>query len=127
LYKALVARLAPDDPADLASLESIRQSLTQVHLNLINNCLKFRYSLLRWQEIVNAMIFKAPGDFHIHRLRIIHLYEFNFNFILGIKWRQLLHHADQLKLIHRGQYGGRPGKEATTLAFIEELCRGLCG
>jgi exonuclease III len=126
LYKALVARLAPDDPADNAALESTRQSLTQVHINLINYCLRFRYSLQRWQEIVNAMILKAPGDFRIHRLRIIHLYEADFNFILSIKWRQLLHHADQLKLIHRGQYGGRPGKEATTLAFIEELKTDIC-
>jgi hypothetical protein len=72
------------------------------------------------------MILKAPGDFRIHRLRIIHLYEADFNFILGIKWRQLLHHVDQLKLIHRGQYGGRPGKEATTLTFIEELKTDIC-
>jgi hypothetical protein len=100
--------------------------LTQVHLNLINYCLTFHYSLTRWQDIVNAMILKDPGGYQINRLRIIHLYEADFHFILGIKWRQLLHHADQLKLIHRGQYGGRPGMEATTLAFIEELKTDIC-
>jgi hypothetical protein len=72
------------------------------------------------------MILKAACDYRIHCLCIIHLYEAYFNYILGIKWHQLLHHADQLKLIHRSQYGGRPGKEATTLTFIEELKTDIC-
>jgi cellobiose phosphorylase len=29
-------------------------------------------------------------------------------------------------LIHRGQYGGQPGKEAMTLALIEELKTDIC-
>jgi hypothetical protein len=64
---------------------------------------------------------KSSGEYRIHRLRIIHLYEADFNFILGIKWRQLLYYADQLTLIHGGQYGGRPERDANTLTFIEEL------
>jgi hypothetical protein len=108
LYKALVTRLHFQDPDEEAKLEGIRKSLTQVHVNLINYCLKFRYSLGGWQHIINAMILKSSGNYRIHRLRIIHLYEADFNFILGIKWRQLLHHADQLQLVHGGQYGGTP-------------------
>jgi hypothetical protein len=65
-------------------------------------------------------------DYKFHMLRIIHLYEADFNFILGIKWRQLLHHADQLQLVHGGQYGDRPGREANTLTFIEELKTDIC-
>jgi hypothetical protein len=121
LYKALVARLHFQDPDEEDELEGIRKSLTQVHVNLINYGLKFRYSLDRWQPIINAMVLKSSGDYRIHRLRIIHIYEAYFNFIMGIKWRQLLHHADQRQLIHGGQYGDRPGREANTLRFIEEL------
>jgi hypothetical protein len=84
LNKALTARLSPKDPADdHKELEAIRASLTQVHVNLINYCLKFWNSLQRWQAIVNAMILKSPGDYHIHRLRIIHLYEADFNVFLA--------------------------------------------
>jgi hypothetical protein len=99
LYKALVARIHSKDPNKAAELEATLKSLTQVHVNLINYCLKFRYSLTRWQQIINAMILMSAGDYRIHHLRIIHLYEADLNFILGLKWRQLLHHADQLKLI----------------------------
>jgi hypothetical protein len=87
LYKALVAHLHFKDPDEAAELEATCKLLTQVHVNLINYCLKFRCSLKRWQQIINAMILKSAGDYHIHRLRIIHLYEADFNFILGLTWR----------------------------------------
>jgi hypothetical protein len=44
LYKALTARLGPKYLDDNKELEAIRASLTQVHVNLINYCLKFRLS-----------------------------------------------------------------------------------
>jgi hypothetical protein len=57
---------------------------------------------------------------------VIHLYAADFNFILGLKWKQLLHHADLHHLLHDGQYGGRPGRESTTLTFMEELKTDIC-
>jgi hypothetical protein len=70
---------------------------------------------------------KTAGENFIHRLRVIHLYEADFNFILGLKWKQLLHHADLRHLLHDGQYGGRPGRESTTtLTFMEELKTDIC-
>ena len=58
------------------------------------------------------MIFKEAGNYKIHRLRVIHLFEADFNLILATKWRNLIAHADQRQLLHQGQYGGRPGCEA---------------
>jgi hypothetical protein len=54
LYKALVARLYFKDLDDKAELEAIRKSLTQVHVNLINYCLKFRYSLYTLVKVWNS-------------------------------------------------------------------------
>lgn len=45
----------------------------------------------------------------------------NFNLILAIKWRQLLQHAEKHQLINPGLFGGRPGCEAQSLTFLEEL------
>jgi hypothetical protein len=67
------------------------------------------------------MIFKETGDFRIHRLRVIHIYEADFNLILAVKWRQLLQAADLLGLINEGLFGGPPGREAQSLTFLEEL------
>jgi hypothetical protein len=83
--------------------------------------LKHGYSYQRWHNIVNVMIQKYPGNNAIHRLRVIHLYEADYIFVLGHKWRQLLHHGEKHKTIHKGQHGGCPGHEATTLVFMEEL------
>ncbi len=38
-----------------------------------------------------------------------------------MKWRQLLQRAVAKNLINEGQYGGRPGCEAQSLTFLEEL------
>jgi hypothetical protein len=105
MYKALLARTSATDYDTATDLRSIQAALIQVHVNLINYCLRFRYSLRRWKEIVNVMILKSVGEYYIHRLRVIHLYEANFNFILGIKWKQLLHHAEATNILHSGQYG----------------------
>jgi hypothetical protein len=126
MYKALLARTSATDYDTATDLHSIQVALIQVHVNLINYCLRFRYSLRHWKEIVNVMILKSVGEYYIHQLRVIHLYEADFNFILGIKWKQLLHHAEATNILHGGQYGGRPGREATTLTFIEELKTDIC-
>jgi hypothetical protein len=126
MYKALLVRTSATDSAEITDLRYIQASLIQVHVNLINYCLRFRYSLRRWKEIVNVMILKSVGEYYIHRLRVIHVYEADFNFILGIKWKQLLHRAEATNLLHGGQYDSRPGREATTLTFIEELKTDIC-
>jgi hypothetical protein len=73
------------------------------------------------------MSFKEPGNYKIHRLRVIHIYEADFNAMLAIKWRKLLHHADHYNLLHSGQYGGRPGCKAQSLTLLEELKYDLAG
>jgi hypothetical protein len=127
MYKALLACHSSKDLKQTTDILSLQASLIQVQVNLINYCLKFRFSLRRWKEIVNVMILKAIGEHYIHCLHVIHLYEADFNFILGIKkWKQLLHHADHQNLLHCGQYGEHPRKEATTLTFLEELKNDIC-
>ena len=36
---------------------------------------------------------KDPGRPKIHRLRVIHLYELDYNLYLAVKWRALVRHA----------------------------------
>jgi hypothetical protein len=49
-------------------------------------------------------------------VRVIHIYEADFNLLLAVKWHQLLHHADTKGLLNPGQFGGRPSCEAQSLA-----------
>jgi len=67
------------------------------------------------------MIFKESGNYRISRLRVIHIYEADFNLILAVKWKQLVQAAEMSGLINEGLFGGRPGREAQSLTFLTEL------
>jgi hypothetical protein len=123
-YKALFAGRAPESEAEEsegANFASKQESIMHLILSIINYCIRNTYVLDRWKTILNVMIFKEQGNYKIHRLRIIHIYEADFNLILAVKWRQLLRSADEQQLINEGQYGGRPGCEAQSLTLLEEL------
>jgi hypothetical protein len=38
-----------------------------------------------------------------------------------VKWRKGMHKAMKNKLLHQGQYGGLPGRDCTSLTYLEEL------
>jgi hypothetical protein len=98
-----------------------QQSIAKLILQIINFSIDHGHVLNRWKQIVNTMIFKDVGNYRIHRLRVIHIYEADFNLLLAVKWKELLNLTDRAGLINKGQFGGRPGHEATSLALLEEL------
>ena len=65
------------------------------------------------------MLEKDPGQPKIHHLRMIHLYEADYNLILAVKWRQLLHLACNNGFVNPSLFGSQPGKEA--LDAVENL------
>lgn len=123
-YKALYTPIRQDEEEVAEgeiTIKDKQKAIASLLLSVINYCLRNSYALNRWKTVINMMIFKDPGNFKIHRLRVIHLYEADFNLILAVKWRQLLRAADNKDLINAGQYGGRPGCEAQSLTLLEEL------
>jgi hypothetical protein len=79
-------------------------------------------SLKRWQNVVNSMIEKEPGNPKILRLQVIHLYEADYNLVLAIFWaHKLVHSAEDHGLFNSNFYGGRPGMSAVEPVFLEEL------
>lgn len=64
----------------------------------------------RWSKATNILIEKDPGTPNINRLRIIHLFEADFNFFLKLQWgHRLVRHADKFNLLNNGQHGSIPG------------------
>ncbi len=57
----------------------------------------------------------------IHRTRVIHLYEADYNLMLGIKWQIALYQAEAFRELNTGQYGSRPRRNAVDPVLIEEL------
>jgi hypothetical protein len=95
--------------------------MLQVHRTLLNYALERGYSYRRWHKVANTILFKNKGNIRIHRTRVIYLYEADYNLAIGVRWRQALSHAESLNLLHNGQFGSRPHRNAINPVFLEEL------
>ena len=96
--KALVTKhdLSSDSP-DYATLEEQWEQLIRWQVDLLNAAIKNQYSFHQWQSIINVMILKKPGNHKIHHLQVIHLYQHDYNLLLAVKWRSLIHHCVNTK------------------------------
>jgi hypothetical protein len=131
-YKALIARHSystsvPDDEltADFREqrdeLNRRQAALLELHLSILNYSLERGYSYVRWQTVANTILFKDNDNVRLHRTRVIHIYEADYNLALGVKWRAAMHQAEALRLLNEGQYGSRSFRNAIDPVFIEEL------
>ena len=130
-YKALCARhrysdiddedLTEDQVVEKQELNMMQQQLLELHLNLLNYALSRGYSYRRWQTIANTILFKDNDNVKIHRTRVIHIYEADFNLALGLKWRAAIFRSEFYRVLNDGQYGSRPQRNAIDPVIIEEL------
>ena len=68
------------------------------------------------------MIEKDVGLPPIHRLRIIHLFEADYNFFLKLQWgHRLVHQAVSLDLLHDSQHGSIPRRTAMDPILLTQL------
>jgi exonuclease III len=111
----------PTDYEQKCDYDRMQQAILRVHLLILNYALERGYSLNRWKTVANTILFKEQGNVKIHRTRVIHIYEADYNLVLGLKWRVALYQAEALKLLNKGQYGSRPRRNAIDPVMIEEL------
>jgi hypothetical protein len=120
-YKVLLSRNIDDvklAPNELSSSDTI----LQVYTNIVMAALKSGTSLTRWQNSTTAMIEKIPGTPRINKLRVIHLYEADYNLLLQILWgRRLVWHAHSQHRINEGQAGARPGRRCIDVVIHKEM------
>ena len=84
-------------------------------------------SIPRWQQAVNVMIEKDKGDPKINRLRIIHLFEADYNLFLKLTWgSRLVRRAVQMNLLNSGQHGSTPGKTTMEPVMLTQLTADMC-
>jgi hypothetical protein len=60
--------------------------LRQCFVQFMNIVVSQGIAIPRWCNATNVMIEKDPGKPRIHRLRIIHLFEADYNFFLKLQW-----------------------------------------
>ena len=73
------------------------------------------------------MIEKDPGIPNINRLRIIHLFEADYNFVLKLLWgSRLVKRAVAMDLLHHCQHGSVPGHTTMDAIMLTQLSTDLC-
>jgi hypothetical protein len=119
-YRSLLQREMPKDP-QAPKMEESRAALSTLHSKMINIALKHGRSYKRWQKVVTIMLEKEPGNPKIHRLQVIHLYEADYNLVLALHARKVVHHAEDNHLLNNSLYGARPGRTAHDPVGLEEF------
>ena len=107
----------------------LNQQSTATHHNIDNDLAKMINMLIqhgigleRWRNVTNMMIHKLDGSYNINKLRVIHLFEADYNGLIGILFnRRVLYQAEHSKLINDNQWGGRPHRQADDALMLKEL------
>ena len=74
-YKALFAKSTYESQEEAEAFSYKQTAIAKVIVVIMNFCIRTGHVLHRWRVVVNTMIFKDPGNFKIHRLRVLHIYE----------------------------------------------------
>jgi hypothetical protein len=68
--------------SDKEELEEARKQILKAQTDIINIPIQRGFSPHRWQTVVNAMLEKIPGKPYLHKLRVIHILEADYNLAL---------------------------------------------
>jgi hypothetical protein len=92
----------------------------------MNIAISHGIALERWSNSVTVMLEKDAGVPRINRLRIIHLFEADFNFFLKLQWgSRLVKHAVKHDLLNDGQHGSIPERVSMDPVMLTQLTTDL--
>jgi hypothetical protein len=101
---------------------NLSTAILYLYFNIVKITLLLGCTLERWCNISTCMIEKTPGVSRIDKLRVIHIFEADYNLLLKIMWaRRCVWHMVKHKTINHGQYGSRPGHRAIDLVIQKEM------
>ena len=106
-------------------LKEIQERIAGCYVAILNYVIQHNYSYKRRKQILNFMIYKEQGNVKIHQLQVVHIYEVDYNFLIGAVQREAIQQAQKLGKINQGQYGGCPGRDCTSVTYLEELRRDI--
>jgi hypothetical protein len=114
--------LGDDEHGDPIDNELHNPSFATVHAIMCELPLQYGFAPTRWQMSINAMLVKSSGSLRVDKLRIIHLLEADFNFVLKLIWgKRLMHFCEDNKLLSDNNAGNRHGQSAHDPSLVKTL------
>lgn len=109
---------------------SMDNYLSEIHAQVLSWPFQYGFTYARWQRTLHAMLMKEDHPY-IHRLRIIQLFETDFNAAIRILYcRRLIPHGDKYNLHNPQALGGRKGhvihdllEQLQVTAINSKVCR----
>jgi hypothetical protein len=102
--------------------EQMRQQIQQIQADVINLPIGIGFSPTRWQVVINAILEKIPGKLMLHKLRVIHILEADYNLALKeIFGRRLMKNCKQYGTLGNWQDGFRKGRSTMRTLLQNEL------
>jgi hypothetical protein len=101
---------------------NISEHLLFLYYQVATLASKLGETLNRWTIVSTCMIEKIMGNPRIDKLRVIHLFEADYNLLLKIVWaRKGVWNAHCSEVLNKGQAGSRPGKRAIDVVLNKEF------
>ena len=106
----------------MSEQEEEKTYLLRTITTVINCAFSKGITLERWCKVHNVLLEKDPNDPKLHRLRIIHIIEADYNLATKIHWaRRLMSNAERGKALCDANWGSRKGRSAQDVSIVKEL------
>ena len=98
------------------------QQITSDMCNMLNVVTQLGIIPSRWCQAISVLIEKDPGAPTINRLRVIHIFEADYNLFLKTLWaRRLVTRGEESNLFGESQQGSRKGRTASDAVLLKRL------
>jgi len=109
------------DSVEAIAMEASHNSIWSIHHGLFEYGIHNAHCFTRWKQIIKAMLEKEPGNPWIHQLRVIHLYENDYNLLLRTQYRKAVHAAEDAQALNDGNFSARTARSFLDPIGIEIL------
>jgi exonuclease III len=92
---------------------TLAERIFEIKAKFLNLAIEHCHVYARWKKVINAMLEKIPGKPLLHKLRVIHIIESDFNLMIGINFgRRMMWNAEKAKVLGDEQDGSRKRRKA---------------
>ena len=105
----------------LKAIPSVDDQLILLHATMMDIPLLSGQGPSRWQQCIDVMITKKPGDYRINRLRTITLLEADMNLLFKFIGKLIMEIGEETGTLAGEQYGSRKNKDAITQCLNKSL------